>query len=72
MTDRALEWYCSKCRALVVPPTKDALALLVAADACHKCRLAETVKHLVDTGQITLLDDVLRFTDDYTGFRIAT
>lgn len=68
---RALEWYCPECEVLVVPPNKLALALLEAAGACHKCRLAKTVGHLVETGQVALLDDVLRFTEGYTGFRVT-
>ena len=66
---RALEFWCPQCGALVVPPNKTALALIEASGACHACRLAKTVTHLANTGQIALLEDVLRFNKGYEGFR---
>ena len=67
---RAAVFHCL-CGAIVVPPTKSALKLIVAAGACHACRLAKTVEFLRQNN-VELLDDVLRFTEGYEGFRLAT
>ena len=64
---RALAFHCP-CGALVVPPSKSALKLIKAAGKCHKCRLADTVDFLRQN-DAKLLDDVLRFTEGYEGFR---
>lgn len=71
MDARSLVYYCPKCGAMVVLPNLTALRLIQAAGACHLCRLEKTVEHLVSTGNIELLADVLRFTEGYEGFRVA-
>lgn len=71
MDERGLEFWCPKCGALVVPPSEAALALIKAAGVCHVCRLAHTVDHLVETGQLEVLDNVLEFTEGYEGFRFT-
>lgn len=68
MTDRASVFNCS-CGAVVVPPNEIALKMIESAGACHKCRLAKTVEFLRQN-DAELLDDVLRFTEDYAGFRL--
>ena len=67
---RDLVYHCPECEAVVVMPNKIALGLVKAAGACHLCRLEKTVEHLISTGDTELLADVLRFTEDYKGFRI--
>lgn len=68
MTDRALVFYCP-CGALVIPPSKSALKLLEAAGKCQQCRLTSTVAFLRQN--VELLDEVLRFTESYEGFRFG-